>query len=175
MDVADACCEHVDAEVSNHFAFLRVCNFAAADNAVFLAADCADLSLNGDALCMSDADELGGLCDVLFDRIVGTVEHDGREACFDASLSAFVGAVVEVQSNRNRDLQGLQHAVYHANYGVVAAHVLACALGNTEDDRRVVLLSCEQDSLCPFEVIDVELTDSVFACLSLVQHFLCRY
>ena len=45
VNVTDTCCEHCYAEVCNHFAFLRICAFAHADYAVFLAADCTNLSL----------------------------------------------------------------------------------------------------------------------------------
>ena len=38
-------------------------------------------------------------CYVFFDGIMRTVEHYGRGACFDALLSAFVRAVIEVKSN----------------------------------------------------------------------------
>ena len=40
---------------------------------------------------------------------------------------------------------------------------------------RLQLLSRQQDCLCPLEVVDVELADSVLASTSLVQHFLRRY
>ena len=103
------------------------------------------------------------------------VEHDGGETCIDASLSALKGTVVEVQCNRNCDMQVLDHALYHANDGGITTHILACALRNTEDNRGLALLSGEKDSLCPFKVVDVELTYSVLAVASLVQHFFCRY
>jgi hypothetical protein len=82
--------------------------------------------------------------------------------------------VVEVQSDRNGDAEFFDHTVDHTDDGLVAAHVLAGTLRNTEDDRRVAFLCGEQDRLGPFEVVDVELTDSVVAGLCLVEHFLCR-
>ena len=175
MDIADTSCEHCNAQISYHLALLRISALAHADNAVLFAADGTYLSLEGDAENIAGVDQSGGLCDVLFDRIVRTVEHDGGETSVDASLSAFKGAVVEVQSNRNCDMQILNHALYHANDGGITAHILACALGNTKDNRRLALLSGEKDSLCPFKVVDVELTNSVLAVASLVQHFFCRY
>ena len=70
VDVADAGCEHVDAEICDHLALFRIRDFAAADDAVFLAADRADFRLNGDALLARNADEFLRLRDVLLDRIV---------------------------------------------------------------------------------------------------------
>ena len=45
MNVTDTCCKEINAKVCNHLAFLRICAFAHADYAVFLAADCTNLSL----------------------------------------------------------------------------------------------------------------------------------
>ena len=39
VNVADTGCEHVDAEIRDHLALIRVRDLAAADDAVFLAAD----------------------------------------------------------------------------------------------------------------------------------------
>ena len=50
-----------------------------------------------------------------------------------------------------------------------------CELRDAEDDRGIQLLGSQQNRLCPFEVVDVELTDSVFAVSCLVQHFGCGY
>ena len=102
------------------------------------------------------------------------VEHDGGEACVDASLCALKRAVIQMQSHRNGDVQLLNHTLDHANYGLVAGHVLACALRYTEDDRRLELLCGLQDRLCPLEIVDVELTYGILAGTSLVQHFLSR-
>ena len=83
--------------------------------------------------------------------------------------------MIEVQSNRNGDAEGFVHCLDHFSNGLEAAHILSGTFGNTEDDRGVQLLRCEQNSLCPFEVVDVELTDSVLAVSCLVQHVFCRY
>ena len=124
---------------------------------------------------------------LLFVCIVGT-QRDSHEFAADCAakgvsalviqhdidLSAMPGVtVVKVESYRNCDIQLFDHALYHADDGRVTAHILACALRNTEDNRRLALLCGEKDSLCPLKVVDVELTNSVLAVTSLVQHFFC--
>ena len=54
MDVADTCCQHINAEVSDHLALVRICALAHTDNAVFLAADGTNLCLEGHSLLMAD-------------------------------------------------------------------------------------------------------------------------
>ena len=173
VDIADARCEHIDAEISDHLALLGVSNFAAADNAVLFTADGADFSLNGNALRMSESDYLLGLCDVLLNVVVRAVKHNGGETCLDALESAFIGAVVEVKSNGNGDSQLVYHAVDHADNGRKAAHILACAFGHAEDNGGVELLSGEKDCLCPLKVVDIELTDRVLAGLCIFEHLCC--
>ena len=174
VDVANTSSQNVNAQISNHLAFLGICAFAFADDAVFFAADCTDLSLNRDALGVCQFNQFFGLSDILVDRIMRTVKHDGREASFDALLSAFIGAVVQMQSDRDGDAQFVDHAFNHANDGGVAAHILASALGNTEDYGRLQLLSGKQDRFGPFKVVDVELANCIMAVASLVHHFCCR-
>ena len=79
-----------------------------------------------------------------------------------------------MKSNRNCNLKLLNHALNHADYGLVAAHILACAFGNAEDNRGLTFLSGKKDCLCPFKVVDVELAYGVLALTSLVQHIFCR-
>ena len=77
VDVADACCQEVNAKICDLFAFLRICALAHTYETFFLAADGAYLSLDGDALLVSQLYQLSGLCNVLLKGKVGTVEHDG--------------------------------------------------------------------------------------------------
>ena len=104
-----------------------------------------------------------------------TVKHNRREARLDAFLSAFVAAMVKVESNGNGDVKLLEHTVYHSYNGLIAAHILARALGNAENNRRLKLLGGLKYSLCPFKIVDVKLTDGVFTRLCFVKHILCRY
>ena len=99
------------------------------------------------------------------------VEHDGREACLDALLRAFIGAVVEVERYGNGDAELLDHRGDHTDDGLEAAHILACALGYAEDDGGFELLGGQQDRLGPLKVVDVELTDSIVTGLSFGEHF----
>ena len=173
MDVADTCGKHCNAEVCDHLAFVGICTFACAHNAVFFAADSADFCFERDALFACDLNEFLSLLNVFFDGVVRTVKHYRRETCFNTSKSALVRAVVKVKSNGNSDAESFEHAVNHADNCLVAAHVFACAFGNTEDNRGVELLCCLKNSLCPLEVVDVELTNSVVAFLCFGKHFLC--
>ena len=102
-----------------------------------------------------------------------TVEHDGTEACVDASLCALKCTVVEVKSYRNGDSQIFDHTLNHSYDGGVAAHILSCTLGHTKNYGSLKLLRGLKDRLCPFEVVDVELTDGIMTVSRLVKHFLC--
>ena len=92
----------------------------------------------------------------------------------DAGFRALEGAVVKVQGNRDGDAELFEHPVDHADNGLVAAHILAGAFRNAEDNRRLELLGGEKDGFGPFQVVDVELADGIMAFTGLVQHILCR-
>ena len=64
MDVADACCQEINAQIGDHLALIGICALAHAYNAVFLAADRANLSLDGNALLMGILYQLCGLGNV---------------------------------------------------------------------------------------------------------------
>ena len=54
----------------------------------------------------------------------------------DIDLSAVPGVtVVKVESNRNCDVEFLEHTVYHTNDCFVAAHIFTGTLRYTEDNR----------------------------------------
>ena len=90
MDVADAACKEVNAEISDQLALFGIRALALADDAVFFAADAADFRLDGHAFLMRQSYQLFGLLDVLVDREVGAVEHDAGESGIDALEAAFV-------------------------------------------------------------------------------------
>ena len=175
MDVADTSSQNVYAQISDGLAFLRICAFASADDTVFFAADCANLCLDGQTQIVCNCNQFTGLCQVLFDREVRAVEHDGGEASLDAGIALIIGTVVQMQCNRNRDAQRFIHCLYHICNSLETGHVLAGTAGNAEDYRRVQLLCCVQDCLCPFQIVDIELTDCILAVSCLVHHILCRY
>ena len=54
VDVADACCQEVNTEVSNCLALCRVSQFAVGSTAVFCSADTAYFAFNGYAFGMSE-------------------------------------------------------------------------------------------------------------------------
>ena len=101
------------------------------------------------------------------------VKHNRGEACVDASLCALKSTVIEVESNGNCDIEFLKHTFNHAHNGLVAAHILACALGNAENNGRFKFFGGKKNSLCPFQIVDVELTYGVLAVAGFVQHILC--
>jgi len=63
-----------------------------------------------------------------------------------------------MKSHGNSDLKLLEHTIYHAYNSLVTCHILACALGYAENNGRLQLLRGEKNRLCPFEVVNVELT-----------------
>jgi len=84
VDISDSRSQHINAQICDHLTFVGICTLAHPYYAVFLAADGADLSLQGHALFTADTDQLFGLLHVLLDGIVGAVEHNGRKSGFDA-------------------------------------------------------------------------------------------
>ena len=175
VDVADTGSKHRNSEIRNLLALLGISALAHADNAVLLAADSAYLSLERNSEDVTGVYESGGELDVFLNGIVRAVEHDRAEAGVNAGLSSLKCAVVKVKSYRNGDSEVIDHSLYHSDDGCIAAHILSCALGYTENYGSVELLSSLKNCLCPLQIVDVELTDSIVAVASLVEHFLCRY
>ena len=137
MNVTDTCCKHIYTKISYTLALVRICALAHADNAVFLAADGTNLSLDGHSHCMCNLNQLLGLLNVLVDRIVGTVEHDGCESSLDALVASFVCTMIQMKCNRNCDTELIMHCLYHRCNCTETGHILTSALGNTKDYRRL--------------------------------------
>ncbi|EJX07399.1 hypothetical protein EVA_04492 [gut metagenome] len=173
VDVADPGCQKVNAQRSDATALGRICNFTASDNAVFFAADGADLCLDRQTPAVSQFHQFSGLCDVLIDGVVATVEHDAGETSLDAGFCTFVGTMVQMQSHRDGDTQIVDHGANHGSNGLKTGHVLAGTLGNTENYGAVQLLSGEQDCFGPLQIVDVELPHGVVTVTGLVEHFSC--
>ncbi len=129
VDVADACCEEVDAAVLELYALCRICTLAVCNYAVLFAADCAYLSLQGNAHTVSLVSQLSGLCKVLVKGQSRTVKHDRGEACIQTLVASLIVAVVKVKGNGNGDVLLLHNSLYHSGNYLVAAHVFACAHG----------------------------------------------
>ena len=170
VDVADTGSQEVDAQGSDLGTLSGVSNLAHADDAVLFTADGTNLSLDGQAVVMGQGDQFGGLGNVLVDVVVAAIEHDGSETGGNAGLSTLIGAVVQVQGNGNGDAQAFVHGLDHGGNGLEAGHIFASTLRNAEDDGGVHLLRGEQNALGPFQVVDVELTDSIVAIACFQQH-----
>ena len=70
----------------------------------------AELALDGDVVLVSVLDHLAGLLDVLLERVVRPVDHDGREAAVDARLAQLEGvAVIQVQGEVELAALGADH------------------------------------------------------------------
>ena len=83
--------------------------------------------------------------------------------------------MIKVKSYRNCDALALNNIADNVLDGLEACHVLAGALGNLNDDRRIGLLSCFQNRFCPLKVIKVKCADCIMSGISFCDHFLCRY
>ena len=175
VDVADAGCQEVDAQLGDAGALGGVGDLAGTHDAVLNAADGADLGLDGHAVGMGQGHQLLGLFHVLLDGVVAAVKHDGGEAGLDAGLAALVGAVVQVQRHRDGDAHGIHHGLDHGGHGLEAGHVLAGALGHAQDDGALGLLAGGQDRFGPLQVVDVELGHAIVAVPGFQKHFSCIY
>ena len=171
MDVTNTCCKEVDTKISDHLAFLRICTFTHTYNTVFFTADGTNFCFQGHSVICNDLNQFFCFCYVLFNRIMGTIKHDRCESSFNTFQASFVAAVVKVKCNRNSDVQFFQHSFHHTNNCLVACHILSCAFGYTEDNRRVEFLCCKQDCFCPLKVVNVELTNCIVTSFCFFQHF----
>ena len=80
--------------------------------------------------------------------------------------------MVKVKSYRTSDVHFFQHSVYHANNGLISAHVFASTFGNSQDYRRIQFLCCLQNGFGPFQVVNVELAYCIVAGFLLCRAFL---
>ena len=94
VDVADSCCKEVNSKISDHLTFVRVCAFAFSYNAVFFSADGSYFCLDGHVVLMCDLHKFFCLLHIFFDRIMGTVKHNGGKSCFHTFQTSFVAAVI---------------------------------------------------------------------------------
>ena len=175
MDVADASSQEVNAQSGDLGALFGVSDFAVADYAVLNAADGTNFGFDGQALVVCQLNQLTGFGNVLFDGVVGAIEHDGGKASFNAGLCALIGAVVQVQGNGNRDAERFIHCAHHGGNGLETGHIFAGTLGNTQDNRALHGLSLKQNAPGPFQVIDIELANTIVAVTSFEEHIGCIY
>ncbi|MNC28437.1 hypothetical protein D3C75_766410 [compost metagenome] len=139
---------------------------------VFSTADGAQLAFNGNAHCVSNLDDFLGQTDVLFERIVGAVEHNGAEAGADTLHGNFeAAAVVKMKGDGQTGLLG---GSFRKSNSVLNTHVLQCAFADTEDNRGFQFCSSFSDGLSKLKVVHVELTYRVFACFGLRKELIHR-
>ena len=175
MNITDTSCKHVNTEISNHLTLVRISTFTSTDNSVFFSTDGTYLSLDRHSMLMSDLYKFFCLLNVLVDRIMRSVKHDGWESCFYTFQASFVAAVIKMKSNRNCNSKFFHHSIYHSHNSLITCHVLSCTLWYSKNNRRVKLLSCCQDCLCPLKVVDVELANCVMTCFCFLKHFCSWY
>ena len=149
MARADCDSEGVNARLTNEFLNLfrlRVSCLVSSDlYIIFDAGEFAELSFDNDAMLMCISNDFLRALDVLFELVLGAIEHYGREAIIDAGLAGLeIRTMIEVQSDRNIvDLEGCLDEVTE----IRALSVLACASGSLEDNRGIQLCSCFRDTL----------------------------
>ena len=76
MDISDTSCQHVYAQISDHFAFLRICTFTHTYNAVFLSTDRSDFSFQRKAKALAYSCQFFCLLYILLNWVMRTVKHD---------------------------------------------------------------------------------------------------
>ena len=111
--------------------------------------------------------------DVVFKAMLGTVDHDGREAAVDAGLADLkILAVVQMQSQgqtclSNSSLDQLDQ--------IVVLGILSCAGRDLQNDRGLFLCGSFCDALDDLHIVYIEGTDGVAALIGLFKHFFCGY
>ena len=124
---------------------------------------------------MCIVNNLLGEGDVLLVRKGGSVDHNGAEAEVNAALAGFEAvAVVQMKDDLGvlpaKFLCILHSTLCHiAEEGLVG--VVACALGDLEDNRGLGLSGGLDDSLELFHIVEIECGDGVTAGNGLREHF----
>ena len=137
---------------------------------VLLAADLAELGLDGDAQGRRDLGHARGQRDVVLERHVGAVDHDGGVAGVHG-LDAAVEAVAVVEVDGHGDARGVGGHLAHGGE-VVEVGVLDGARGGLHDDRALLVLGGLDDGHDELEALDVEGADGVVPRLGVEQHLL---
>lgn len=120
-----------------------------------------EFAFDDGAMFMSVIDDLTAGIDIFGERLVGSVDHDGREAVVDALLAQFEGiTVVEMDGDGDG---GDGDGGFDQFTEVHGMGVGAGAAGNLEDDGGFFLFAGFDDGLDEFHIVHVEGTDGVFA------------
>ena len=137
---------------------------------VLLAADFAELGLDGHAHGQASLGDRRGHGDVLLEGHVRAVDHD-RGVAYAKGLHAAVVAVAVVEVQGHGDV-GLRGRGGDERVEVLEARVLHGAWRGLHDDGGLALLRGGEHGHDELEVLDVERADGVVAPLSLEHHFL---
>ena len=116
------------------------------------------------------------LCDldVLLERILGSIDHNGSKSAIDTGLADLeVCAVIQMQSDRN--IRILDHRSLNQLSQVSSVRILSCACGYLKDNRGLQLSRCLCDSLYNLHVVHIESADCVAAFICFFEHFCCCY
>lgn len=123
---------------------------------------------------MSEVHKLLGAVEIGLEvGLVRTVVHNGRKACVHGLEAILIGTMIEVQSNRNRNVESLNASFDHIGTNLVAAHPLGSAARALHDKRRLGLLGSLENSERPFQVVGVEGAQTVMAGFSILKHVAC--
>ena len=135
MNIPNAGSQHRHTKIGDHLALIWIGTLTGAHDPVFFSPDGADLRLDGHSLLPADSNQFFCLLDIFLNGIMGAVKHNRGKACLNTCFRALIAAVIQMQGNRDCDIEFLQHAVHHTNDCLVTAHILAGALRHTKDNR----------------------------------------
>ena len=133
------------------------------------------LSLDDDAVVVRVGNDLSGDLDILGKGFGGSIDHDGGEAAVDAAL-AQLKAVTVVEMDTYGKVKAcilfrILNCCLDELHQVDVVGVLACALGDLQDQRCALLDGGVADALNDLHVVHVESTDGVAAVIGLAEHF----
>ena len=120
---------------------------------------------------MGVVDDAFGEFDILFERIFGTIDHDGSETAVHAGFADVkIGTVVQMECNRQI---GVFQGCLDELDEVDMLGIFAGTGGNLENQRSLFFFGSVHDPLDDFHIIDIESTYCVMAFVSLFEHFRC--
>ncbi len=134
----------------------------------------AELCLYHYAVCVCILNNLLGQLDVLLERILGAVDHNGSKAAVDAGLTNLKVCTV-IQMKCDRDVRVLDQSSLNQLYKVGVVCILSSACGYLQDDRGIQLASCFRDRLYDFHIVYIECSDCITAFVCLFEHLSCGY
>ena len=131
------------------------------------------LAFDDHAVVVRVLDHLTGQLDVLFQRQMRAVDHNGGEAAVDAGLAGLkIRAVVQMQHDRqiHAALLRVQQRRLDQLHEIHVLGIRTRALGDLENDRRLLHRGRLGDALNDFHVVDVERADGIVAFIRLLKH-----